>query len=57
MAIKKGEEYFGDYGYHMDFAPKWYRNLYRDYAKEHPDDADMDILDHIAKVEAELSEY
>ena len=35
----------------IEGTPKWYRNLYKDYAKEHPNDADMEILAKINEVE------
>ena len=30
----KDQEYFADYGYQFHNAPRWYRRLFRKYAKE-----------------------
>jgi len=35
--IKKDEELFASYGYSMTKSPKWYRDLYRQFAKANPD--------------------
>ena len=35
--IKKDEEFFASYGYSMTKSPKWYRDLYRQFAKANPD--------------------
>ena len=32
--IKKDEEFFANYGYQI--GPKWFRTLFRNYAKENP---------------------
>ena len=34
--IKKDQEFFAPYGYTMDFAPKWYRELYKQFVKDNP---------------------
>ena len=38
--IKKDQEFFAPYGYTMDFAPKWYRELYKQFVKDNPTKAD-----------------
>ena len=48
--IKKDQEFFAPYGYTMDFAPKWYRELYKQYAKDNPTKADkgqIQIIEYI----------
>ena len=54
-SIKKDDEYFASYGYQMTSAPKWYRELYKKFAKENPDKADAGILDLIAEVEDQIA--
>ena len=38
--IKKDQEFFAHYGYTMDFAPKWYRESYKQFVKDNPTKAD-----------------
>ena len=35
--IKKDEEFFASYGYQLTRSPKWYRDLYRQFAKANPE--------------------
>ena len=37
--MKKDEELFVHYGYPQRFAPKWYRELYKEFAKQNPEKA------------------
>ena len=38
--IKKDQEFFAPYRYAMDSAPKWYRQLYKQFVKDNPTKAD-----------------
>ena len=53
--LEKGEEYFASYGYSIQSAPKWYRNLYREFAAENPDTDFSESLEAIDKYEAVLA--
>ena len=51
--IKKDQEFFAPYGYTMDFAPKWYRELYKQFVKDNPTKANegrMKMIDDIDKM-------
>ena len=55
--IKKDQEFFAPYGYTMDFSPKWYRELYKQFAKDNPTKVDkrqMQIIEYIDKKLAKL---
>ena len=55
--IQKDQEFFAPYGYKMDFAPKWYRELYKQFAKDNPTKVDkrqMQIIEYIDKKLAKL---
>ena len=54
VPIKKDQELFVSYGYNMATAPKWYRELYKQYAKENPKKADNRALKIIEDVELNL---
>ena len=48
--IQKDQEFFAHYAYTMDFAPKWYRELYKQFAKDNPtkvDKGQMQIIEYI----------
>ena len=50
--IKKDQEFFSHYGYTMDSAPKWYRQLYKQFVKDNPTKADegqIKIIEYIDK--------
>ena len=49
--FKKDEEFFASYGYRLPTGPKWYRELYRKFAKENPDLADESILKQLDELE------
>jgi hypothetical protein len=51
--IKKDQEFFTLYGYTMNFAPKWYRELYKQFVKDNPtkgDEGQIKIIDYIDKM-------
>ena len=55
--IQKDQEFFAPYGYNMDFAPKWYRELYKQFAKDNPTKVDkrqMQIIEYIDEKLAKL---
>ena len=55
--IQKDQEFFAHYGYNMDFAPKWYRELYKQFAKDNPNKVDkrqMQIIEYIDEKLAKL---
>ena len=54
MPIKKDQELFVSYAYNMATAPKWYRQLYKQYAKENPKKADKKVLNLIEDIELHL---
>ncbi len=53
--IKKDEEYFANYGYPMLAAPKWHRDLFRQYAKDNPGIFKPEKLKQLEDYEAELA--
>jgi len=57
MPMKKGEELFTHYGYTQTFAPKWYRELYKHYAKENPEKASKESLRVIQEIDDVLEKH
>ena len=50
--IKKDQEFFAPYGYAMDYAPKWYRELYKQFVKDNPTKANegqIKVIEYIDK--------
>ena len=54
--IQKDQEFFAHYGYSMDFAPKWYRELYKQFAKDNPTKADKGQIQSIEYIDEKLAE-
>ena len=60
--VQKDEEYFVEYGYinTLDRAPKWYRDLFREYVKQLEDPSEflhkIKNLDELESNQAELIE-
>ena len=55
--IKKDQEFLAPYGFTMDFAPKWYRELYKKFVKDNPtkvDKGQMQIIEYIDEKLAKL---
>ena len=53
VPILKDQEFFANYGYTMDFAPKWYRELYKQFVKDNPTKANegwIKMIDNIDKM-------
>ena len=36
--IQAGEEFFADYSYKFDSAPRWYKDLFLRFMSDHPED-------------------
>ena len=53
--IQKDQEFFAPYGYSMDFAPKWYRELYKQFAKDNPTKADKWHIQSIEYIDEMLA--
>ena len=53
--IKKDQEFFAPYGYTMDFAPKWYRELYKQFVKDNPTKADTGQIKIIEYIDEKLA--
>ena len=53
--IQKDQEFFAHYGYNMDFAPKWYRELYKQFAKDNPTKADKGQIQIIEYIDEKLA--
>ena len=53
---KKDEELFVDYGYPVSTCPKWYRELYKQFAVENPEQASKVALKTIQDIDKKLSE-
>ena len=53
--IQKDQEFFAPYGYSMDFAPKWYRELYKQFAKDNPTKADKVQIQSIEYIDEMLA--
>ena len=53
--IQKDQEFFAPYGYTMDFAPKWYRELYKQFAKDNPTKADKGQIEIIEFIDKQLA--
>ena len=53
--IKKDQEFFAPYGYNMDFAPKWYRELYKQFAKDNPTKVDKGQIQIIEYIDEKLA--
>ena len=57
MAIKtteyifKDQELFAHYGYSFKRSPRWYRNLFREYAREKPTERNLKKLDELNEAE------
>ena len=49
--IVKDQEYFADYGYSFNFAPRWHRMLFRQFAKENPTQNNLLKLDNLNEEE------
>ena len=49
--IVKDQEYFADYEYQFKDGPRWYRCLFRQYAKENPTQNNLLRLDELNKAE------
>ena len=51
--IMKDQEYFANYGYQLKVGhgPRWYRRLFRQYAKENPTQNNLLRLDELNKAE------
>ena len=51
--IMKDQEYFANYGYQLEVGhgPRWYRRLFRQYAKENPTQNNLLRLDELNKAE------
>ena len=49
----KDQEYFANYGYQLKVGhgPRWYRRLFRQYAKENPTQNNLLRLDELNKAE------
>ncbi len=54
--IKKDQEYFASYGYSVVNGPKWYRDLFREYALENPDKVKKTTLDELEEFELKLKQ-
>lgn len=51
-AIKKDEEYFASYGYNVKTTDlPWYREAYKKFAADFPDQADPSALEAIRMIE------
>ena len=50
--IMKDQEYFADYGYQFHNAPRWYRRLFRKYAKENSNLNSIHAQNILARLEA-----
>ena len=57
VPIKQGEEIFVNYGFPMKDAPKWYRDMYKKFAKENPTKKDNEILKEIRFLEHMKAQY
>ena len=53
--IKKDQEFFAPYGYTMDSAPKWYRELYKQFVKDNPTKADKGQIKIIEYIDEKLA--
>ena len=49
--VMKDQEYFADYGYQFKVGPRWYRRLFRQYAKENPTQNNLLRLDELNEAE------
>ena len=49
--IFKDQELFAHYGYSFKSSPRWYRNLFRQYAKENPTEGNLKKLDELNEAE------
>ena len=49
--IQKDQEFLAPYGYSMDYAPKWYRELYKQFAKDNPTKADKGQIQTIEYID------
>ena len=56
MPIKKDQEFFVYYGYDKVTGPKWYRQLYKQFAKDNPKEADEGTLKMIEEFERQVAE-
>ena len=54
---KKDEELFVDYGYPVATCPKWYRELYKQFAMENPEQASKVALETIQDIDEKLSKH
>lgn len=56
VPVKKDEEYFVEYGYAYNIvaAPKWYRDLFRQFVKQEKDPSEeyLEKIDQINELEA-----
>ena len=55
--MKKDEELFVHYGYPQRFAPKWYRELYKEFAKQNPEKANKKSLKVIKEIDDALAKH
>merc|ERR1712008_521608 len=53
--IKKDQEFLAPYGYTMDYAPKWYRELYKQFVKDNPTKADEGQIKIIEYIDEKLA--
>ena len=57
VPVKKNTEFLADYGYPMTGAPRWYRLLYKDFAKKFPEKANDQFLSQIGELEKSLQKH
>ena len=58
VPIKKDEEYFVNYGYPLQGnTPTWYRDVFKQFAKENPTDRNLEYLQKIEEIEKAIEEY